>query len=93
VERGSGVPNLVTWGMQSHKECHNCIFKSRIHVSDTSAHIDYYTAWLTKVKMSTKSFESAENRLQDKLSLMHELIAPPIYICDKNVAQNTRPFR
>jgi len=58
VERGSGVPNLVTWGMQSHKECHNCIFKSRIHVSDTSAHIDYYTAWLTKVKMSTVFWES-----------------------------------
>ena len=40
---------LVTrGGAVLRKECHNCIFKSRTRVSDTSVHMDYYIALFTK---------------------------------------------
>ena len=63
---------LVTWGGAiHHKECHNCIFKSGTWFSDSSVHMDYYTATLTKkLEMAARSTGTAENRLRDKFSLL-----------------------
>jgi len=39
-------------GAVLRKECHNCVFKSGSRVSDTSFHMDYYTARFAKARDS-----------------------------------------
>ena len=48
---------LVTWGgAVLRKECHNCIFISGTLVSDTSVHMDYYTARFAKARNGRKVY-------------------------------------